>query len=142
MSPKREREYYLTDRIQMDRFCKRHFSFFKPPITLFILLVFFYCSCSQPKAEIPEGVLTQKEMIPILVDIHIAQAATGLYNAGDTALFTMNDYIPYILKIHHIEKALYDSSTAFYTLHPEIMQEMYDEVISELSKKQGEAVSK
>ena len=142
MSPKREREYYLTDRIQMDRFSKRHFSFFKPPITVFILWVFIYCSCSQPKAEIPKGVLTQKEMIPVLVDIHIAQAATGLYNAGDTALFTMNDYIPYILKIHHIEKALYDSSTAFYTLHPEIMQEMYDEVISELSKKQGEAVSK
>ncbi len=126
----------------MDGFSKKYFSFFNVPIELFILLVFVYCSCSQPKAEIPEGILTQKEMIPILVDIHIAQAANGLYNAGDTALFTMNDYIPYILKIHHIERALYDSSTAFYTLHPEIMQEMYDEVISELSKKQGEAVSK
>ena len=81
-------------------------------------------------------------MIPVLVDIHIAQAATGLYHTGDTSMFAINDYLPYILKIHHIEKAKYDSSTAFYTLHPEIMEEMYDEVINELSKKQGEINSR
>lgn len=81
-------------------------------------------------------------MVPILVDIHIAQAATGLYHSGDTSLFSVTDYLPYILKIHHVEKAVYDSSTSFYTLHPEIMKEMYEEVIDELSRKQGEISKK
>ncbi len=108
----------------------------------FFVLFLFISGCGQPKTELPAGVLTQKEMIPLLVDIHIAQAATGLYNAGDTSLFTMSEYIPYILKIHHVESAVYDSSISFYTLHPEIMKEMYNEVISELSKKQGEVSSK
>ncbi|CAN5435719.1 hypothetical protein BH11BAC1_BH11BAC1_03140 [soil metagenome] len=108
----------------------------------FAVLSVFIFSCSKSKPEIPKGILTQNEMIPVLVDIHIAQAATGLFNSGDTSKYTMNDYIPYILSIHHIEKAVYDSSVDFYTQHPEIMQEMYDDVIDELSKKQGEVSSK
>jgi len=99
-------------------------------------------SCSKPKPEIPKGILTQKEMVPILVDIHIAQAAKDLYHTGDTARFSINDFLPFILSSHHIEKAVYDSSIAFYTLHPEIMQQVYDDVINELSKKQGEVSSK
>ena len=108
----------------------------------YFILFLFVTGCGKTKVELPAGVLTQKEMIPLLVDMHIARAATGLYNAGDTSLFTMNDYIPYILKIHHIESAVYDSSISYYTLHPELMKEMYDDVISELSKKQGEVSSK
>jgi hypothetical protein len=107
----------------------------------FCALLLFVYACSKPKTKIPPGILTQKEMIPILVDIHIAQAAAALYNTGDTARRTMTDYMPYILKIHEVEKAFYDSSLSFYTQHPEIMQEMYDEVINELSKKQGEVTS-
>jgi hypothetical protein len=104
------------------------------------IFLVFYCSCSKPKAEIPPGILSQKEMIPILVDIHIAHSAAELFKS-DTSL-TMSDYMSYILSIHHVEKAVYDSSITFYTRHPEIMQDIYDEVINELSKKQGEASSK
>lgn len=108
---------------------------------LFMFLPGFFAGCSKPKTEIPPGILTQKEMIPVMVDIHIARSAKALYNDGDTALFNMNEYLPYILSIHHIEKQVYDSSISFYTLHPEIMEQMYDEVINELSKKQGEVSS-
>ena len=106
----------------------------------FLLLLAF--SCSKPKTIIPAGVLTEKEMIPILVDIHIAQAAASIYNANDSAMFNMNEMLPYILSIHHVEPATYDSSVGFYTRHPELMQQMYDEVIIELSKEEGEVSSK
>jgi hypothetical protein len=109
-------------------------------LTLLISFLIAVCiSCSKPKAIIPEGVLSEKEMIPVLVDIHIAQSAIGLYDPEDSVKYTMNDLLPYILKIHHIEKIKYDSTISFYTRHPEIMQQMYDEVINEISKKQGEA---
>ena len=113
-----------------------------------VLFFLFACtalaiiSCSKPKVVIPEGVLSEKEMIPVLVDIHIAQAATSLYSPQDSERYGMNELLPYILSIHHIEQVKYDSSISFYTRHPEIMQKMYDEVINELSKKQGEVSSK
>lgn len=109
---------------------------------LFALLVSAIFSCSKPKTVIPAGILTEKEMIPILVDIHIAQAATGMYTPQDSLRYGMNELLPYILSIHHIEQVKYDSSISFYTRNPELMQKMYDEVINELSKKQGEVSSK
>ena len=48
----------------------------------------------------------------------------------------------FIFKTHHITKQSYDNSMAFYTLHPEILNEIYEEVINELSKKQSEAERK
>ena len=130
------KEFHLTGDYERYNMTEgRRFSFY----SMLAILLF---ACSKPKPEIPPGILTQKQMIPVLVDIHIAQAATGLYNGGDTAHYTMADYVPLILSLHHIEKAAYDSSINFYTMHPEIMQEMYDEVINELSKRQGEVSSK
>jgi len=99
-------------------------------------------SCSKPKIIIPSGILTEKEMIPVLVDIHIAQSASSIYTQQDSIKYGMNEMLPYILSIHHIEKSRYDSSLSFYTQHPELMQKMYDEVINELSKKQSEVSSK
>ena len=115
-------------------------------ITYYIIpITFLLFSCSKKKVETPHGVLSRQQMVPILADVHIAQAATSTYItfpkdsiATDSARYTMNDYLPYILKIHHTTKAQYDSSIVFYTAHPEMMQEMYDSVITELSKKQGE----
>lgn len=133
---------YSTGKIQMKRNIDHCFTARWPLLTGLLLVIFTVLSCSKPETKIPQGVLSKMELVPILVDIHIAQAATGLYNAGDSSHHTMNDYIPYILKIHKVERAVYDSTIAFYTLHPEILQEMYDEVISELSKKQGEVSSK
>jgi hypothetical protein len=106
------------------------------------LLIAGTFSCSKPKTVIPSDVLTEKEMIPVLVDVHIAQAATSMFDSNDSVKYKMDEMLPYILSIHHVDKPRYDSSISFYTRHPEIMQRMYDEVINELSKKQGEVSSK
>jgi hypothetical protein len=109
---------------------------------LFALLIAGTFSCSKPRTIIPPEVLTEKEMIPLLVDVHIAQAATSMFDSNDSVKYKMDELLSYILSIHHVERARYDSSISFYTRHPEIMQRMYDEVINELSKKQGEVSSK
>jgi len=109
---------------------------------LFALLIIATFSCGKPKTVIPPEVLSEKEMIPLLVDIHIAQAAGSLFDSNDSLRYSMNEMVPYILSIHHVEKVKYDSSISFYTRHPELMQRMYEEVINELSKKQGEVSSK
>jgi hypothetical protein len=120
----------------------KKFKYHSFPFLACLMVLAVCCSCSKPKPVIPKGILTRGQMVPVLVDIHIAQAATGLYSAGDSMHFTMGDYIPLILSEHHIEKAMYDTSIAFYTRNPEIMQDLYDDVINELSKKQGEVNGK
>jgi hypothetical protein len=104
--------------------------------SLIVTSIFF--GCKKPEVKIPEGVLKKEQMVPILADIHIAQAAAVMNSASDTTRYSLSAMTEYILKIHHTSQAQYDSSIAFYTKHPEIMSQIYDNVISELSKKQGE----
>ena len=77
-------------------------------------------------------------MVPLLADIHIAQAASTMYGMGDTTKYSMKEFLPYILKIHRHTQAEYDSSMSFYSGHPELMNDIYDKVIDEMSRKQGE----
>ncbi|MCX6290627.1 MAG: DUF4296 domain-containing protein [Bacteroidetes bacterium] len=95
-------------------------------------------SCSKKPADIPKNILSKTELVPVLVDIHLAQAATGVNQLNDSARYGMKEYSGYIFKIHGITKEKYDSSLAFYSRHPELIDEIYQEVINELSRKQSE----
>ena len=113
------------------------------PVRFFIIaFIFFLFSCTRKPVEIPKSVLPKDQLIPVLVDIHVAQAAMGMNQLVDTSHFTMSEYTSYIFTIHHITKNEYDSSMSFYSQHPELLSEIYQEVINELSKKQGEAERK
>jgi hypothetical protein len=110
----------------------------KKILTYLIIPTCIFISCKKPEVKIPEGLLKKEQMVSILADIHIAQAASVMNSASDTTRFSLPAMMEYILKIHHTSKSHYDSSMVFYTKHPEIMTQIYENVITELSKKQGE----
>lgn len=99
-------------------------------------------SCKPREVKIPEGILTKQKLIPVLVDIHLAQTVVGLNQLNDSTGFGLNEYLTAILKLHHVTKQSYENSLTFYTSHPEMLNEIYQEVINELSKKQSEVSAK
>lgn len=103
---------------------------------MFFSLLFF--SCSEKQVTIPENVINQKEMASILTEIHLSQAAFGDQSLNDSLKFSQNDYITFILKQHKVEKDSFLNSLKFYSNHPEILESVYDSVITTLSKLQGE----
>jgi len=103
---------------------------------LFSIIVF--SSCSKKEISIPRGIISKQEMVSLLVDLHIAQAATSRNQMTDSARHQMKDYTPFIFSSHQITKEQYDNSLAFYTKNPELLDEIYDQVINELSRKQSE----
>ena len=104
----------------------------KPLLTMLITFLFF--SCSEKKITIPENVLDEKEMTSILSDIHIAQAAKNNSNMTDSSGYTMSEYTNAILKNHNSTKDKFLSSLQFYSDNPEILQQVYDSVITSLSR--------
>lgn len=110
-------------------------------LCVFAVLIFF-ASCSKKSVDIPKGILSKEELTPVLVDIHLAQASLNLNQTGDSSHFSMDDYTASILQSHHMTKEKYDTSMAFYTEHAELLEEIYEEVINELSKKQSETERK
>ena len=39
------------------------------------LLVILFVGCASPEVKIPENILTQEQMMPIMVDIHVIEGA-------------------------------------------------------------------
>ena len=103
-------------------------------LTMMILLF----SCGRREVKIPNDILAKQEMVPLLVDIHLAQAVVGMNQINDSTGYGMNDYLLSILQTHHLTKVKYEKSLAFYSSKPELLEGIYQEVINELSKKQGE----
>lgn len=74
-------------------------------------------------------------MVNILTDVQILEATIDLNIVSGTA---KTDNHSSIFKKHHITRQQYDSSMLFYSSHPELLTQIYDKVIAELSKKQVE----
>lgn len=104
----------------------------KPLLTLLIAFLFF--SCSEKKITIPENVINEKDMTSILSDIHIAQAAKNNSAMTDSSGYTMSQYTNAILKNHNTTKDKFLSSLKFYSDNPEILRQVYDSVITSLSR--------
>lgn len=100
-------------------------------------------SCSAPKVTIPNDVLSKENMVAILTDIHLAESAVTLkFTNKDTSMLQAAEYNNFIFKNHKTTKEQFNKSYDFYVAHPDILNKIYDDVLTELSKKQGEAAKK
>jgi hypothetical protein len=100
----------------------------------FCLLIFSACSPQAPKksADLPEWIIPEDKMMAVLTDVHIIEGARiGKTVLGDS-LWTIDHYNK-LWKKHHISETLYDSSFRFYTRNPEKMDQLYEQVLTNLS---------
>jgi len=102
-------------------------------------LFFFLFSCGGDKEKVPDSVLPKDKMVNIMKDIHMAEAELSV-NSSNIINNPLADTISYtdIFSKNKIQKWQYDSSMMYYSLHPEILNEIYDEVINELEKNKKE----
>jgi hypothetical protein len=117
---------------------------------IYCLLLIAYCplvfSCGQKNKPlaIPSNILLTEKMIRVIADIHIAEAEINLTSPPplpesqkDSVLRNKIDFERIFVK-NKITRVQYDSSLSFYINHPELLDTIYVQVISELSKKQIE----
>lgn len=103
------------------------------------LLFLGACSPQAPKktADLPEWIIPEEKMIAVLTDVHIIEGARiGKTVLGDS-LWTIDHYTKLWDK-HHISETLYDSSFRFYTRNPEKMDQLYEQVLTNLSTMSSE----
>ncbi|MDQ3047033.1 MAG: DUF4296 domain-containing protein [Bacteroidota bacterium] len=107
-----------------------------------LLLILLMVSCGEKKsAKIPDSVLPMEKMAEVLVDIHLLEAAMNL-NINPVTAPTMNIKTGSdVFKKNNITKAMYDESMDFYSLHPELLNSVYEVVLNDLSKKQAEVMN-
>lgn len=110
-------------------------------IILFISFVFVLLACNKAGDKIPSDILTKEKMILILADRYLAQAHFNLQRGKDKSTTPLESYYNHIYKIHSTTEEEFNKSFEYYMQHPELLSSVYEEVITELSKREGEAVN-
>ena len=101
-------------------------------------------SCSKVEEEevvIPSYVMEKSKYIKLLCDMSMAEAAV---NVNIKAIATQQYDSVYAfnpLKENIVSQVQYDSTTAFYSRHPQMFKNLYDEVLTELSKIQAKKMN-
>lgn len=103
-------------------------------IILFFCSGCFFMGCSKSDDD-PNG-LDMHQMAAVLTDIHIVNGSLyNLANQPDTILkHGMGLYLD-VFKLHHTDSATFRKSLQYYSLHPDVLQAIYEGVGKRLNKK-------
>ena len=113
-------------------------------IFLLLILAGFF-ACRQPTKEqaTPEDILPKEKMGNILIDIHLAELSIQVVSSPEDSLKkAISHYYDTIFKIHHITDEDFFKSFNYYLQHPDLMDEIYQEMIIEMSKRESVLKSK
>jgi hypothetical protein len=100
---------------------------------LIVLLSLIVVGCNSTE-ERPELVISKEEMINVMTDVQIAESFIKLKFAlrNDSVQLTDSIYNA-IFKKYNLTKESYDSSFSYYVSQPEVLQEIYEAAIINLS---------
>ena len=112
----------------------------------YILVYLFFTACSgEQEIKIPDNVLSKDKMAQVMLDIHLMEASMNLTGGNPNKIDLPGSSVPLnidVLKKNNITKKQFDDSFSFYTNNPELLSEVYQKVLNELSKMQAEVSNK
>lgn len=102
-------------------------------LTARILILFLLVACSAPEVKIPNDIIPRDSMVSILTDVHLVEGARiGRKIMGDTLM--VDDYYAKIYSKYGITAEGFKKSFRYYNEHPEMMKEIYKEVVEHLNQ--------
>ncbi len=108
-----------------------------------IFISIYLHSCNNQPSLLPEGILSKEKMIEILVDVHLAESS------GDSHGFTMmqsNKLVATkyesVMRKHGTTFLQFKTSFDYYMQHPEKFDEVYQEVVNQLTALEGKFPAK
>ena len=88
--------------------------------------------------KVPSGILTHDEMVKVLVDVHLAEAALFQQQGkGKDVKVYSKYYYDAIFREHKITRKQFDESLKYYQDHLKEFESVYQDVLTALSKKQS-----
>ena len=98
---------------------------------LYVLLLILLSGCGMR----PWGILSRSEMIAVLLDVHIAEAAMKVVDTSAKRI-EKQEYYNTVFAKHNTTKEQFDKSLDWYARHPKVLVEIYDDVKKEAERLQ------
>ena len=102
------------------------------------LLFLFFVSCKEKFPSVPSGIIPMDKMEKMLADMHISDAVASTRAMGDIneKKYT-GQYYEQIFKNHGITRQEFMKSYNFYENNPILLNKLYDDVLGDISKREG-----
>jgi len=102
----------------------------------FLGVLLLLTSCVQPPREkVPANIINPDDMVKIYRDIHLTDAYIANQKLRiNIDYIKINGYYNSITEKYGYSRTKIDSSMNYYSHHPELMNEIYDIVLTDLSK--------
>lgn len=79
-------------------------------------------------------------MVYIMMDIHLAEAGLKSVPADTIEPLNIKNYYDAIYKKHNTNDSVFNRSLKFYTEHPELLEQIYQKITEEMSRKEAEVL--
>jgi len=101
---------------------------------MLLLLSILLLACTARKTKIPTGILSEKEFINILKEVHLAEAKFELYKTKgiENAKNELAHNYSAIYEKHAVTMNTFDKTINYYTQHPEQLEKIYTRVLEQL----------
>ena len=103
------------------------------------IIIILATSCSEKDLDIPAEMIPRDSMIEILADVHIAESRLIQDGYKPNNQVFKSEYIQHVLNKDGVDSTRFNKSFLFYSAAPGYFQDMYEDVITEISKKQAKA---
>ena len=100
-----------------------------------ITLLLFLQSCNNEKVTIPEDILGEEEMAEILADVQLVESTIIVRGDDEELQHDSLDFYGAVYERYNITPEQFEKSMKFYTLHPDILEEIYSDVIVTISER-------
>lgn len=100
------------------------------------IITLFSCGDGENEVEIPPGILNKEQFSKVLADLALAESAANLNIKNVKVEKTDSTYAFNPFEENHITQAQYDTSALFYSKHPDLYKEAYEEAMRLLSEMQ------
>jgi hypothetical protein len=111
----------------------------KRQLIILVFLLTGFISCDKLPIEKPENLISKKDMIEMLVDIHIAEA-TFNHMRYDSLIKKSSsaDFYYSVLDKYQLPDSVFEKSFVFYASTPKQFEKMYQDVMNKLSETEQE----
>lgn len=111
--------------------------------TLIIACLLFFSCADKKTVTLPANILQKQKMAEVMLDINLLEATMSL-NITNVDKVSVGNPTPdfNVLKKNNISKKQFDESFYFYSQHPDLLNEIYQIVLNDLSKMQAQVVNK
>lgn len=102
------------------------------------LLIISLSACTKNEVSIPSDIIPKDSMVYIMMDVHLAEAAVKTAAADTNYKLNIKTYYDLIYKKYNITDSNFNKSLKFYTDNPVLLEQIYQKIAEEMSRKEAE----